>query len=92
MLNELDKELGKGTQVCPIRRRLHDSVQKPKSAERTLENIVPYIEGRLFLKVNRTKTTVSHISKIKYLGYAFYRHQKKVQIPGTSQVSQKMKG
>ena len=48
-----------------------------KSAERTLENIVPYIEGRLFLKVNRTKTTVSHISKIKYLGYAFYRRQKK---------------
>lgn len=39
-----------------------------KSAERTLENILPLIEGKLFLKVNRKKTKVSHISKVKYLG------------------------
>ena len=48
-----------------------------KSAERTLENIVPYIEGKLFLKVNRTKTSVAHISKVKYLGYSFYRYKGK---------------
>ena len=38
-----------------------------------LSNIMPYIEGNLFLKVNRTKTYVAHISKVKYLGYSFYR-------------------
>ena len=43
-----------------------------RSAERTLENIVPYIENRLFLKVNREKTTTAHISRIKFLGYSFY--------------------
>ena len=48
-----------------------------KSAERTLNNIVPYIEGKLFLKVNRTKTCVAHISKVKYLGYSFYRYKGK---------------
>ncbi len=46
-----------------------------KSAERTILNIIPYIEEKLFLKVNREKTCVAHISKVKYLGYAFYNHK-----------------
>ena len=48
-----------------------------KSAERTLENIIPFIEGKLFLKVNRKKTEVAHISKVKYLGHTFYRYKGK---------------
>ncbi len=46
-----------------------------KSAERTLQNTLPYIENKLFLKVNRDKTCVAHISKVKYLGYTFYNHK-----------------
>jgi hypothetical protein len=42
-----------------------------------LENILPFIEGKLFLKVNRKKTKVAHISKVKYLGYSFYRYKGK---------------
>ena len=38
---------------------------------------VPFIEGKLFLKVNQRKTKVEHISKVKYLGYAFYRYKGK---------------
>ena len=48
-----------------------------KSAERTLENIIPFIEGKLFLKVNRKKTEVAHISRVKYLGYTFYGYKGK---------------
>ena len=48
-----------------------------KSAQRTLENIIPFIEGTLFLKVNRKKTGVSHISKVKYLGYSVYKYKGK---------------
>ena len=48
-----------------------------KSAERTLENILPFIEEKLFLKVNRKKTQVAHISKVRYLGYSFYRYKGK---------------
>jgi hypothetical protein len=48
-----------------------------KSAERTLESIIRYIEGKLFLKVNQEKTKVAHISKVKYLGYSFYRFRGK---------------
>jgi len=47
-----------------------------RSAERTLTNIVPYIEEKLFLKVNREKTVVAYISKIKFLGYSFYVNKK----------------
>ena len=48
-----------------------------KSAERTLENTTPFIEGKLFLRVNREKTCVSHIRKVKYLGYSFYNYRGK---------------
>ena len=78
MLNEMDKEL---TRIGHRFVRYADDCmifcKSRKSAERTLENIVPYIEGKLFLKVNRTKTSVAHISKVKYLGYSFYRYKGK---------------
>ena len=43
-------------------------------------NIIPFIEGKLFLKVNRKKTEVAHISKVKYLGYTFYRYKGKCRL------------
>ena len=76
MLNEMDKEL---TRIGHRFVRYADDCmifcKSRKSAERTLNNIVPYIEGKLFLKVNRTKTCVAHISRVKYLGYSFYRYK-----------------
>ena len=76
MLNELDWELS---------RREHRFVRyadgcmifckSRRSAERTLASIVRFIEGKLFLKVNRDKTGVAYFNKVKYLGYAFYRYK-----------------
>lgn len=43
-----------------------------KAAERTLDHIFPYIEGKLFLRVNREKTQVARVGEVKYLGYSFY--------------------
>ena len=78
MLNELDKEL---------ERRDHRFVRyaddcvifcmSKRSAERTLANIVPFIEGKLFLKVNREKTMVAYVRDIKFLGYSFYVYRGK---------------
>jgi len=51
-----------------------------RSAERTLGNIVPYIEGKLFLKVNRDKTEVAYFNRVKYLGYAFYRQKRECRL------------
>ena len=78
MLNELDKELmRRGYRFVRYADDCMIFCKSRKSAERTLENITPFIEGKLFLKVNREKTCVSHISKVKYLGYSFYNYRGK---------------
>ena len=76
MLNELDKELENRSHRFV--RYADDCMifcKSRKSAKRTLENIITFIEEKLFLKVNREKTSVAHISKVKYLGYSFYRYK-----------------
>ena len=76
MLNELDKELEhRGHRFVRYADDCMIFCKSRKSAERTLENIIPFIEGKLFLKVNRKKTGVAHISKVKYLGYTFYSYK-----------------
>ena len=78
MLNELDKELTcRGHRYVRYADDCMIFCKSRKSAERTLRNIIPFIEGKLFLKVNRKKTSVAHISKVKYLGYGFYRYKGK---------------
>lgn len=76
MLNELDKELeGRGHRFVRYADDCIIFCKSERSAQRTLEHIVPFITDKLFLKVNIKKTTVDRISKIKYLGYGFYRHR-----------------
>jgi RNA-directed DNA polymerase len=73
MLNELDVELEK--RGHPFVRYADDLIifcKSKRSADRTLANTVPYIENKLFLKVNREKTTTAYVSGIKFLGYSFY--------------------
>ena len=78
MLNEMDKELTRrGHRFVRYADDCMIFCKSRKGAERTLNYIMPYIEGKLFLKVNRTKTCVAHISKVKYLGYSFYRYKGK---------------
>ena len=78
MLNELDKELTRrGHRFVRYADDCMIFCKSKKSAERTLKNIIPFIEKKLFLKVNRKKTEVAHISTVKYLGYSFYRHKGK---------------
>lgn len=73
MLNELDKELeNRGHLFVRYADDLVILCKSKRSAERTLANIVPYIEDKLFLRVNREKTVTANISRIKFLGYSFY--------------------
>ena len=92
MLNEMDKELTRrGHRFVRYADDCMIFSKSRKSTERTLENIVPYIEGKLFLKVNRTKTSVAHISKVKYLGYSFYRYKGKCRFRVHPKSVEKMK-
>ena len=78
MLNELDKELERrGHRFVRYADDCMIFCKSKKSAERTLKNIIPFIEEKFFLKVNRKKTTVAHVSKVKYLGSSFYRNKGK---------------
>lgn len=73
ILNELDKELEKrGHRFVRYADDLVILCKSKRSAERTLANIIPFIENKLFLKVNRVKTKVAYIRGIKFLGYSFY--------------------
>ncbi|MGN8772461.1 group II intron reverse transcriptase/maturase, partial [Paenibacillus barengoltzii] len=57
MLNELDKELeARGHRFVRYADDMLIFCRSRRSAERTLTKILPYIEKKLFLKVNREKT------------------------------------
>ena len=93
MLNELDKELERrGHRFVRYADDCMIFCKSKRSAERTLENILPFIEGKLFLKVNRRKTKVAHISKVRYLGYSFYRYKGKCRFRVHPKSVFKMKG
>ena len=77
MLNELDKELEA--------RKLHFvryaddcviTVVSSAAANRVMHTITDWIERKLGLKVNMTKTKVTRPSGLKYLGFGFWKDSK----------------
>ena len=72
LLNELDHELlSRGHKFVRYADDMMIFCKSKRAAERTLENITPFIENKLFLKVNREKTEISYIRGVKFLGYSF---------------------
>jgi RNA-directed DNA polymerase len=73
LLNELDKELERrGHKYVRYADDMVIFCRSQRSAERTMQNVIPFIEGKLFLKMNRDKSQVAHVRGIKFLGYSFY--------------------
>ena len=80
MLNELDKELE--SRRLRFTRYADDVVIVLKSkaaATRVMYSITDWIERKLGLKVNATKTKVTPPSKLKYLGFGFWKDKEKWQ-------------
>ncbi len=76
-LNLLDKELE--NRHLNFARYADDVVIFVKteySAERVMRNIVSFIETKLQLKVNASKTHICKPNNLKYLGFTFYRDSK----------------
>ena len=74
MLNELDKELGKrGLRYVRYADDCVIAVRSGASANRVMHTITKWIEQKLGLKVNTSKTHVCRPSKLKYLGFGFYK-------------------
>lgn len=92
MLNELDKELERrGHKFVRYADDLVIFCKSRKAAQRTYEHIVPFIENKLFLKVNKEKTKVAYMRDIKFLSYAFGRRNGKCQYRLHSESIKKMK-
>jgi retron-type reverse transcriptase len=80
MLNELDRELERrGHRFVRYADDLVIFCKSRRSAGRTLDNLLPFIEKKLFLKVNMEKTKVACMRDIKFLSYAFGRSNGKCQ-------------
>ena len=74
MLNELDKELeARGLKFVRYADDCIILVGSSKAADRVMTNVSKFIENKLGLKVNMTKSKVSKPNDIKYLGFGFYR-------------------
>lgn len=73
MLNELDKELERrGVRFVHYADDIILFARCKRSATRIMAHILPFIEKRLKLSVNRDKTKVAYIGHVKFLGYDFY--------------------
>lgn len=73
ILNKLDKELERrGVRFVRYADDVLLFARTKRSAQRIMEHILPFIEGKLKLRVNREKTSVAYIGHIKFLGYGFY--------------------
>ncbi len=74
MLNELDKELqNRGLRYVRYADDCVIAVGSRASATRVMHSITEWIERKLGLKVNAAKTHISRPSKLKYLGFGFWK-------------------
>ena len=81
VLDELDKELlARGHRFVRYADDCSIYVKSEKSAQRVMESITEYIEKKLKLKVNRTKSKVSRPQDSTLLGFSFYRGKEGWQI------------
>jgi RNA-directed DNA polymerase len=73
MLHELDRELEtRGHRFCRYADDCNIYVKSRKAGERVMESVTCFIEKRLKLKVNQSKSAVDKPSKRKFLGFSFY--------------------
>lgn len=74
MLNELDKELeARGLHFVRYADDCVIAVGSSAAANRVMHTITKWIEKKLGLRVNATKTKVTTPSKLKYLGFGFWK-------------------
>jgi len=80
-LNELDKVLEqRGLRFVRYADDLMIYCKSKRSALRVMDNTVSFVERKLFLKVNREKTTVDLAWKLKYLGFSFYKFKSEIRV------------
>jgi RNA-directed DNA polymerase len=70
LLDEVDKELERrGHRFCRYADDLNVYVRSKAAGDRVMASVTRFVEKRLRLRVNRTKSAVAHVSERKFLGY-----------------------
>ena len=73
VLNELDKELeSRGLRFVRYADDCMIFVKSLRAGQRVMESITNFIEKKLRLKVNKSKSKVALYNEVKYLGFGFY--------------------
>jgi|CZCA01.1.fsa_nt_gi RNA-directed DNA polymerase len=74
MLNELDQKLEEwGYRFVRYADDLMIFTKSKRAGQRQFQRVSKFIEGKLKLKINKEKTSITRLNQIKYLGYGFYR-------------------
>ena len=77
MLNELDRELeARGLHFVRYADDCVIAVGSSAAANRVMATVTKWIEKKLGLKVNATKSKVTKPTKLKYLGFGFWKDSK----------------
>jgi RNA-directed DNA polymerase len=70
LLDEVDKELEqRGHRFCRYADDLNVYVRSKAAGDRVMASVTRFVEKRLRLRVNRTKSAVAYVSERKFLGY-----------------------
>ena len=78
MLNELDKELeARELHFVRYADDCNIFVRSQKAAERVMKSITDYIERKLGLKVNASKSKIGRPTQIKFLGFGYFKDKDK---------------
>lgn len=76
MLNDLDKELEKrGHKFVRYADDCNIYVKTQSAGERVMESVKGFLEKKLKLKVNPKKSKVERASRVKFLGYSFFKRK-----------------
>ena len=81
MLDDLDKELEKrGHKFVRYADDCNIYVKTQRAGERVMESVREFLEKKLKLKVNPKKSKVDRATRVKFLGFSFYKHKGEILI------------
>ena len=81
MLNDLDRELEeRGHKFVRYADDCNIYVKTPRAGERVLESVKKYLEKKLKLRVNPKKSKVERATRVKFLGFSFFKRKGEVLI------------
>ena len=81
MLDDLDKELEqRGHKYVRYADDCNIYVKTQRAGERVMESMKAYLEQKLKLKINPKKSKVERATRVKFLGFSFYKRKGEVLI------------